>query len=84
VANQNDVRRIAMSLAGTSREKDRFAFSVWKGDKQKGFVSLAGARGSEEGPHPGRCVAPRAIVEDFEKRRNAPNRKPARSRRSAR
>jgi hypothetical protein len=38
VANQNDVRRIALSLPGTSERKDRFAFSVRNGNKEKGFV----------------------------------------------
>jgi hypothetical protein len=38
MATQNDVRRIAMSLAGTSERKDRFAFSVRNRDKKKGFV----------------------------------------------
>jgi hypothetical protein len=38
MANQNDVRRIAMSLPGTSATKDRFAFSVRNGKKEKAFV----------------------------------------------
>jgi hypothetical protein len=38
VANQNDVRRIATSLPGTTEAKDRFAFSVRNGSKEKGFV----------------------------------------------
>jgi hypothetical protein len=38
VANQNDVRRIAMSLPGTSETKGRFAFSIRDGSKERGFV----------------------------------------------
>jgi hypothetical protein len=38
VANQNDVRRIARSLPGTSEGKNGFAFSVRNGSKEKGFV----------------------------------------------
>jgi len=38
LANQNDVRRIALSLPDTREEKGRFAFSVENKGKQKGFV----------------------------------------------
>jgi len=38
MANQEDVRRIAMSLPGTSEGKDRFAFSVENKGKLKGFA----------------------------------------------
>ena len=38
MANQKDVRRIAMSLPGTSQRKDRFAFSVRRGDRDKDFI----------------------------------------------
>jgi hypothetical protein len=38
MANQEDVRRIALSLPGTSEEMGRFAFSVLNKGKQKGFV----------------------------------------------
>jgi hypothetical protein len=38
MADQKDVRRIALSLPGTSEEKGRFAFSVLNKRKQKGFV----------------------------------------------
>jgi len=38
MANQNDVRRIAKSLPGTSAAKDRFAFCVRNGQKEKAFV----------------------------------------------
>ena len=38
MATQADVRRIALSLPETEEEKGRFAFSVRKKDKLKGFV----------------------------------------------
>jgi hypothetical protein len=38
VADQHDVRRIALSLPETSEAEDRFAFSVRNGSKWKGFV----------------------------------------------
>lgn len=38
MANQEDVRRIALSLPGTTEGTDRFAFSVENKGKPKGFV----------------------------------------------
>jgi hypothetical protein len=38
VADQEDVRRIALSLPGTREGKDHFAFSVENKGKQKGFA----------------------------------------------
>lgn len=38
MATQEDVRRIALSLPGTTEGQDRFAFSVENKGKQKGFV----------------------------------------------
>jgi len=38
MANQKDVRRIALSLPGTREETGRFAFSVENKGKHKGFV----------------------------------------------
>jgi hypothetical protein len=38
VADQTDVRRIALSLPETAESGDRFAFSVLNRGKQKGFV----------------------------------------------
>jgi hypothetical protein len=38
MANQDDVRRIALALPDTSEAVDRFAFSVRNKGKQKGFV----------------------------------------------
>ena len=38
MADQNDVRRVALSLPETSEGIDHFAFSVRRGSKQKGFA----------------------------------------------
>src|SRR5712691_11710267 len=38
MANQEDVRRIALALPDTSEGEDHFAFSVRNKGKQKGFV----------------------------------------------
>ena len=38
MADQNDVRRIALSLPETSEAEDRFGFAVRNGAKQKGFL----------------------------------------------
>jgi hypothetical protein len=38
MANQSDVRKIALALPGTTEGTDRFAFSVENKGKQKGFV----------------------------------------------
>jgi hypothetical protein len=38
MSTQNDVRKIALSLPGTTEGTDRFAFSVENKGKQKGFV----------------------------------------------
>jgi hypothetical protein len=38
VADQADVRRIALALPGTSEAPDRFGFSVLNGRKHKGFA----------------------------------------------
>jgi hypothetical protein len=38
MADQSDVRRIALALPETSEAEDRFAFSVANKGKQKGFV----------------------------------------------
>ena len=38
MADQDDVRRIALSLPGVSEGKDHFAFSVENKGKQKGFA----------------------------------------------
>ncbi len=38
MADQNDVRRIALSLPETSEGEDRFTFSVRNGAKERGFA----------------------------------------------
>ena len=38
MADQDDVRRIALALPDTTEANDRFAFSVLNKGKQKGFV----------------------------------------------
>jgi len=38
MADQDDVRRIALALPGTTEAEDRFAFSVRNRGKEKGFV----------------------------------------------
>jgi hypothetical protein len=38
VADQSDVRRVALSLPGTSEAEDKFGFSVHNKGKQKGFA----------------------------------------------
>jgi hypothetical protein len=38
MATQSDVRRIALSLPQTREEENRFAFSVLRGKKYKGFA----------------------------------------------
>ncbi|MES4792836.1 MAG: hypothetical protein C4321_07450 [Chloroflexota bacterium] len=38
MADQNDVRRIALALPGTSEAPNHFAFSVQNRGKEKGFV----------------------------------------------
>ena len=38
MANQDDVRRIALSLPGAREERGRFAFTVENKGKQKGFA----------------------------------------------
>ena len=38
MAGQDDVRRIALALPGTSEGDDRFAFSVQNGSKEKGIA----------------------------------------------
>lgn len=44
MANQNDVRRIALALPETVESADRFAFSVRNRDKLKGFVWVRSSR----------------------------------------
>ena len=79
MASRDDVRRIALSLPETVEGEDHFAFSVLNRGKQKGFVwvfpavlvRLAAIETDEleELITDGwRCLAPRALVDDFDER----------------
>src|SRR5947207_1569443 len=57
VADQEDVRRIALALPDTSEADDRFAFSVLNKGKQKGFVWAWNER-----VHPKKPRVPRSDV----------------------
>jgi len=57
MAGQEDVRRIALSLPGTSEGQDHFAFSVENKGKQKGFAWVWMERAE-----PGQPRAPRPDV----------------------
>jgi hypothetical protein len=50
MADQDDVRRIALSLPGTVEGEDRFAFSVLNGGKNKGFAWVWMERVAPKGP----------------------------------
>jgi len=50
VADQSDVRRVALSLPGTSEVEDRFAFSVHNKGKQKGFAWVWAERVEPKNP----------------------------------
>ena len=50
MADQDDVRRIALSLPGTVEGEDRFAFSVLNGGKNKGFAWVWMERAAPKGP----------------------------------
>ncbi|MGV3721293.1 MAG: hypothetical protein ACO1SX_10335 [Actinomycetota bacterium] len=47
MADQEDVRRIALALPETSPSEERFAFSVLNKGKQKGFVWDWGRAGTQ-------------------------------------
>lgn len=57
MADQEDVRRIALSLPGTSEAEDRFAFSVENAGKRKGFAWVWMER-----KEPGKARVPRPDV----------------------
>ena len=57
MADQGDVRRIALSLPGVSETDGRFAFSVLNKGKQKGFVWVWAER-----VHPKKARVPNAEV----------------------
>ncbi len=57
MADEEDVRRIALSLPGTHEAEDRFAFSVENAGRQKGFAWVWMER-----TEPGKPRVPRADV----------------------
>src|SRR5947208_15588030 len=57
MADQADVRRLALALPDTSEAEDRFAFSVLNKGKQKGFVWAWNER-----VHPKKPRVPRSDV----------------------
>jgi hypothetical protein len=59
MADQNDVRRIALSLPDTSEDDDHFAFSVRNGGKQKG---IAGVWMERVEPRKPRVAQPKVIA----------------------
>ena len=68
MADQEDVRRIALALPDTSEADDRFAFSVLNKGKQKGFVWAWNERVDPKKPRVARpdVVAIR-VVDRFDK-----------------
>ena len=68
MADQSDVRRIALALPDTSEAEDHFAFSVRNGGKQKGFVWAWNERIEPKKPRVSRpdVVAVR-VVDRFDK-----------------
>ncbi len=50
MANQSDVRRIALSLPETTESSDRFAFSVHAGAREKGFAWIWNERVAPKQP----------------------------------
>jgi hypothetical protein len=66
VADQEDVRRIALSLPETTESEERFAFSVLNKGKQKGFVWAWNERVEPKKPRVPRAdvVAIRVIDQD--------------------
>jgi hypothetical protein len=68
MADQEDVRRIALSLPGSSEAQDRFAFSVLSRGKQKGFVWAWNERVEPKKPKvPNRDVVAVRVADQHEK-----------------
>lgn len=72
MADQNDVRRIALSLPETVESPDRFAFSVRNGAKLKDFVWVWLERVEAKRPRVPRpdvvkCQAPKSLVRALER-----------------
>jgi hypothetical protein len=68
MADQNDVRRIALALPETSEAEDHFAFSVRDKGKQKGFVWAWNERIEPKKPRvPRSDVVAIRVVDRFDK-----------------
>jgi hypothetical protein len=68
VADQTDVRRIALALPDASEADDHFAFSVRNRDKQKGFVWAWNERKDPNKPRvPSSEVVAIRVPDQFEK-----------------
>jgi hypothetical protein len=68
VADQEDVRRISLSLPETSEAEDRFAFSVRSKGKLKGFVWAWNERVAPKRPKvPSTEVVAIRVADEFEK-----------------
>lgn len=68
MADQEDVRRIALALPETSEAEDHFGFSVRHGAKQKGFVWAWNERVEPKKPRvPREEVAVVRVVDRFDK-----------------
>ncbi len=68
MADQADVRRIALSLPGTTEAEDRFAFSVADRGKEKGFVWAWNERVAPRKPRVPRADVVAIRVVDLEDR----------------
>jgi hypothetical protein len=68
VASQDDVRRIALSLPGTTEAEDRFAFSVLNKGKQKGYAWVWMERVEPKKPRvPNPAVLAVRVADELEK-----------------
>jgi hypothetical protein len=68
MADQEDVRRIALALPETSEAEDHFAFSVLNKGKQKGFVWAWNERVEPKKPKvPSATVVAVRVADQFEK-----------------
>jgi hypothetical protein len=68
VADQDDVRRIALALPDTSEAHDHFSFSVHNKGKQKGFVWAWNERVEPKKPRvPSADVVAIRVVDRFDK-----------------
>lgn len=68
MADQDDVRRIALALPDTSASEDHFAFSVLNKGKQKGFVWAWNERVTPKKPKvASRVVVAVRVANQFEK-----------------